>query len=43
MIAFFNSFNLFQVLFIISLSYNSIQHGDGKNLGTIININLEFI
>ncbi len=41
MIAFFNPFDLFECPLIIPISCDGFQHGGGKSLGTIINVNPE--
>ena len=41
MIAFLYLFYLFECLLVISISCNSFQHGSGKNLEIIVNVNPE--
>lgn len=42
-VLFFYLFNLFKSLFIISVRSNSFQHGNNKKIGTIVNVNPEFM
>lgn len=43
MIVFFYLFDLFEDLFIIPISFNSITHNSSKSFETIVNVDLESI